>query len=77
MTQKRKNHASTTNGVQSKRHRFDNAGLERDANPETQAQVDPTYGQRSAFPGLDRQPHADDLVYAPAADGFEYLRMVR
>ncbi|KAL9041274.1 MAG: hypothetical protein Q9180_001386 [Flavoplaca navasiana] len=77
MTQKRKTHPSNTNGVQSKRHHFDNAGLEQDANPATQAQVDPTYGQRSAFPGLDRQPDADDLFYAPAADGFEYLRMVR
>ena len=39
--------------------------------------LDPTYGQRGAFPGLG-EPESDDAVfYGPAADGFEYLRMVR
>ena len=39
--------------------------------------IDPTYGQRGAFPGLD-DPHTDgELFYGPASDGLEYLRMVR
>lgn len=39
--------------------------------------VDPTYGQRGAFPGLDSSTGEDDLVSGPASDGLEYLRMVR
>ncbi|KAL8785701.1 MAG: hypothetical protein Q9195_008524 [Heterodermia aff. obscurata] len=42
-----------------------------------QPRVDPTYGQRGAFPGLDDSPSDDDLFYGPASDGLEYLRMVR
>lgn len=38
--------------------------------------VDPVYGQRSAFPGLD-DLDSDQLFYGPAEDGLEYLRMVR
>lgn len=38
--------------------------------------VDPVYGQRSAFPGLDDHD-SDQLFYGPAEDGLEYLRMVR
>ena len=37
---------------------------------------DPTYGQKSAFPGLD-DVVGDELFYGPAEDGMEYLRMVR
>ncbi|KAL8748322.1 MAG: hypothetical protein Q9184_007395 [Pyrenodesmia sp. 2 TL-2023] len=43
----------------------------------SKAQVDPTYGQRSAFPGLDDTAEEDTLFYGPASDGLEYLRMVR
>ena len=43
-----------------------------------QPAVDPTYGQRGAFPGLDDISKGDDeLFYGPASDGLEYLRMVR
>ena len=44
--------------------------------PQTAAKVDPTYGQRGAFPGLDDGPD-DELFYGPADDGLAYLRMVR
>jgi hypothetical protein len=46
----------------------------------TQPRVDPTYGQRGAFPGLDdanRGKAANTLFYGPASDGLEYLQMVR
>ncbi|KAL6713659.1 hypothetical protein ACLMJK_009124 [Lecanora helva] len=42
-----------------------------------QARIDPTYGQRGAFPGLDDPLNEDELFYGPANDGLEYLRMVR
>lgn len=45
-----------------------------------QARLDPTYGQRGAFPGLDDaevEGGEEDLFYGPASDGLEYLRMVR
>ena len=44
----------------------------------TQPAVDPTYGQRGAFPGLDDISTGDEeLFYGPASDGLQYLRMVR
>ena len=46
--------------------------------PDMHSHVDPTYGQRGAFPGLDDAPiEGDELFYGPAGDGLEYLRMVR
>lgn len=46
--------------------------------PQTAAKVDPTYGQRGAFPGLDDDgEEGEDLFYGPADDGLAYLRMVR
>ena len=39
--------------------------------------IDPTYGQRGAFPGLDGPNGDDEFFYGPASDGLEYLRMVR
>ncbi|CRG85757.1 hypothetical protein PISL3812_02776 [Talaromyces islandicus] len=42
----------------------------------TRPRVDPVYGQRSAFPGLD-DLDSGQLFYGPAEDGLEYLRMVR
>lgn len=48
-----------------------------------QPRLDPTYGQRGAFPGLDDaeagegQEGDESLFYGPASDGLEYLRMVR
>lgn len=71
MTEKRKNHPSVANPPLSKRTRYD------DGDEEVTAQVDATYGQRSAFPGLDEAPNGDALFYGPASDGLEYLRMVR
>lgn len=41
-----------------------------------QARVDPTYGQRGVFPGLEDDDN-DELFYGPPSDGLEYLRMVR
>ena len=43
----------------------------------SQPRVDPTYGQRGAFPGLDDSSLDDALFYGPASDGLQYLRMVR
>ncbi len=46
--------------------------------PQTAAKVDLTYGQRSAFPGLeDDGQEGEELFYGPADDGLAYLRMVR
>ncbi|KAL8808275.1 MAG: hypothetical protein Q9223_004057, partial [Gallowayella weberi] len=85
MGQKRKNHPSAPSTSPPKRHRRDDEGDDDDyANAADQphqsskAQVDPTYGQRSAFPGLDSPVAGEaDLFYGPAEDGLEYLRMVR
>jgi hypothetical protein len=41
-----------------------------------QPRLNPIYGQRSAFPGLEGHD-PDELFYGPASDGIEYLRMVR
>ena len=41
------------------------------------SRIDPTYGQRGAFPGLDDSNVENELFYGPANDGLEYLRMVR
>lgn len=77
MTQKRKLHPPGPHAAQSKRARF--AGEDNDINGDaaSKAQVDPTYGQRSAFPGLDETAGEEALFYGPASDGLEYLRMVR
>lgn len=50
-----------------------------DVQSSAQSRIDPTYGQRGAFPGLDDGPTnvEDGLFYGPANDGLEYLRMVR
>ena len=77
MALKRKAHPSAADAVQSKRHRFDDGEVEDSASQSTTAQVDPTYGQRSAFPGLDSLGSENDYFYGPAEDGLEYLRMVR
>ncbi|OBT67764.1 hypothetical protein VE03_03500 [Pseudogymnoascus sp. 23342-1-I1] len=47
----------------------------------TQGRIDPTYGQRSAFPGLDEEggyaTEDDDLDYGDDAGAISYLRAVR
>ncbi|KAL8949858.1 MAG: hypothetical protein Q9222_004075 [Ikaeria aurantiellina] len=75
MSQKRKGHPSPPGNA--KRPRYNNADVDAESNPASKAPVDPTYGQRSAFPGLDDNESDDGLFYGPASDGFEYLRMVR
>ena len=49
---------------------------DKTSNRAPRPRVDPTYGQRGAFPGLDHVSN-DGLFYGPASDGLEYLRMVR
>ncbi len=39
--------------------------------------LNPTYGQKGAFPGLADDDDGDGLFYGPASNGIEYLRMVR
>lgn len=46
-------------------------GTSAQARPKT----DVTYGQTSAFPGLDS--YDNEPFYGPANDGLDYLRMVR
>ena len=64
--------------IYNKRSRLNNNLASSDDLPtSSQPRIDPTYGQRSAFPGLD-DPHDDNaLFHGPASDGLEYLRMVR
>ena len=62
-------------GLYNKRSRLNQADGSDDS-PSSQAKIDPTYGQRGAFPGLDDDVE-DGLFYGPASDGLEYLRMVR
>lgn len=61
-----------------KRYRTSDTEINSDAlSKASQPRVDPTYGQRGAFPGLDDSNADDALFYGPASDGLEYLRMVR
>ncbi|KAI4118732.1 MAG: hypothetical protein LQ345_001250 [Seirophora villosa] len=77
MTQKRKNHPAGPPTAQSKRTRYSDGDHGTSEDATSKAPVDPTYGQRSAFPGLDDAGEEDALFYGPANDGLEYLRMVR
>jgi hypothetical protein len=49
--------------------------------PSAEARVDPTYGQRSALPGLDDELRVDGeddgLDYGEEMDAISYLRAVR
>ncbi|KAL2037857.1 hypothetical protein N7G274_009331 [Stereocaulon virgatum] len=72
---KRKHTESQSDGsLYNKRSRLNQAD-DNDDTPTSQAKIDPTYGQRGAFPGLDDSE--DGLFYGPASDGIQYLRMVR
>jgi hypothetical protein len=68
---KRKNGHDSSNEVYSNKSR---------AKPTVEARVDPTYGQRSALPGLDDDAsidgYDDDLNYDDQ-DALSYLRAVR
>lgn len=63
--------------LRSKRSRLNDTDGTDDLPTSSQSRIDPTYGQRGAFPGLDDFPNDDGLFYGPASDGLEYLRMVR
>lgn len=57
--------------------RFRSSAFEGDDDGRTpQPKVDPTYGQRGAFPDIEID-NDESLFYGPANDGLEYLRMVR
>lgn len=79
MTKKRK--STSTSVSKPKRSRNDAYSLNDDDNEllanGVQPRLDPTYGQRGAFPGLDGDGGDEELFYGPAEDGLEYLRMVR
>jgi hypothetical protein len=68
---KRKHHLDSPNEVYGNKSR---------AKPAVEARVDPTYGQRSALPGLDNDANFDgfdeDLNYDDQ-DALRYLRAVR
>ena len=75
---KRKHQGPQTEGIMyTKRSRSNEDDVNDDIPTAVQSKIDPTYGQRGAFPGLDDAGGEDDLFYGPASDGFEYLRMVR
>ena len=67
--------ASPSDLPNKKKARLLNTQSEEDK-AQTGAKVDPTYGQRGAFPGLDENGE-EELSYGPADDGLAYLRMVR
>ena len=67
----------TEEPLYNKRSRFNEDNANDDIPLAAQSKIDPTYGQRGAFPGLDDPRGEDDLFYGPASDGLEYLRMVR
>ena len=81
MAKKRKNGSNHIENGDSKRYRPSNLDQDDDEIPQStsgaQSRVDPTYGQRGAFPGLDDFNGEEELFYGPASDGLEYLRMVR
>ena len=79
MTHKRK-HYEKQDGkspLHSKRSRLYNPDSSADLPASCPSRIDPTYGQRGAFPGLDDFHDDNNLFYGPASDGIEYLRMVR
>ena len=61
-----------------KRQRSSRYSVQEARNSEslTSGPVDPMFGQRSVFPGLDGT-NGNEAFYGPAGDGLEYLRMVR
>ena len=79
MTNKRKGFETQNEetALYSKKARFNDPNGSDDLPSSSQPRLDPTYGQRGAFPGLDDCNNDDGLFYGPASDGLEYLRMVR
>jgi len=81
MSMKRKNHHFAPHiALDSKRPRSSAFEVDdNDGNRSSRAprpKVDPTYGQRGAFPDIELDED-EALFYGPASDGLEYLRMVR
>lgn len=76
MKRKQQGH-QTEESLYNKRSRLNEDDANDDIPTAAQSKIDPTYGQRGAFPGLDNHGGEDDLFYGPASDGLEYLRMVR
>ena len=82
MARKRRNSSSSESEdlPEAKRTRpFAIAESDLDFEPTTheEPRVNPTYGQKGAFPGLGDTSEGDELFYGPASNGLEYLRMVR
>ena len=78
MTKKRKDHASfSEDSVSQKRSCQLNSNDRPIIPPSNQPRIDPTYGQRSAFPDFGTGHGDEKLFYGPASDGLEYLQMVR
>jgi hypothetical protein len=68
---KRKNQDSTEEGIYSNKSR---------SRTSVEAKLDPTYGQRSAIPGLDDDTlyeEEDGYIYDEDMDALAYLRSVR
>ena len=53
----------------------DDSDFDEPQDVKEQPRLNPESGQSSAFPGLGA--NEDELFYGPAADGIDYLRMVR
>lgn len=80
MTKRKDHEPISDNAPYAKRYRSFDGGVDDDIpriQPSVQPRVNPTYGQRGAFPGLDDDPDDEKVFYGPASDGLEYLQMVR
>ena len=77
MMKRKQQGPQTEESLYNKRSRYNEDDANGDIPTAAQSKIDPTYGQRGAFPGLDDLGGEDELFYGPASDGLEYLRMVR
>jgi regulator of vacuolar morphogenesis len=82
MARKRRNSSSSEsdNLPSPKRVRpfsIDDFDLDYEPTSNEAPKLNSTYGQKAAFPGLADDDDGDELFYGPAANGLEYLRMVR
>ena len=77
MMKRKQQGLQTEEFLHNKRSRLNEDDTSDDIPIAAQSKIDPTYGQRGAFPGLDDLGGDDELFYGPASDGLEYLRMVR
>lgn len=77
MMKRKQQGPQTGESLHNKRSRYNEDDANDGIPTVAQSKIDPTYGQRGAFPGLDDLEGEDELFYGPASDGLEYLRMVR